>query len=196
MKKLFLIVMIAGLLAPAGVMAQKVYKDGSKVILDLTVAAGMPAGVVTSTPKYEDFTPSASAPGTNNGFDGSINATVYQKLEVAPHDLTGNGTIGSSAGGTFFTWVNAFNYCKNVTHDGEGWRLPTQRELQLMWIFKPALDSILADVGGTALKTAYYWAATEYNSAGSVTISFSSGYAGNAPNTSNCSARCVREVEL
>jgi hypothetical protein len=193
MKNIFLTVMIVGLLAPAGLMAQKVYNDGGKVILDLTVAAGMPAGVVTSTPKYEGFTPSASALGTDNGHNGSINATVYQKLEVAPHDLTGDGTIGSASG--TFSWANAFNYCKNVPLDGGGWRLPTQRELQLMYIFKPALESIFTGVGGTALlSTAVYWSATEANDSYSWYVIFTNGATNNGSKTANNSVRCVREV--
>lgn len=96
MKRILLLVMFAGLMAPAGCYAQKVYKDGNKVILDLSVASGMPAEVVTNQPKYTAFTPKADALGANNGHDGSINATVFQKLEVAPKDMNKAGAMDNT----------------------------------------------------------------------------------------------------
>ncbi|SBV98266.1 hypothetical protein [uncultured Dysgonomonas sp.] len=51
MKWILIMALFIGLLAPAGLYAQKVYKEGSKAILDLTVAAGMPADAETNTSK-------------------------------------------------------------------------------------------------------------------------------------------------
>lgn len=196
MKRLILTVMFAGLLAPAGLMAQKTYIDGTSVILDLSESAGMPAGAVTTAGKYSSFTPSATVLGTDNDANGSINATVYYKLEVAPHDLTGDGTIGSAGGA--FTWVNAFNYCKNVNYNSTtGWRLPTQRELQIMYIFMPALNNLFGDsaVGGTAFSSATYWSSTEHSNATySWYVFFSTGATNTYVKTNSYRVRCVREI--
>lgn len=194
MKRLMLVMVFAGLMFPAGLMAQKVYKDaGNRVILDLTAAAGMPAKAVTNTAKKWTDTPSnTTGPMTDNGEKGSINATVFQKLEIAPHCLTGDGTIGSAGG--VFTWADAFNYCKNVNHNGTGWRLPTQRELQLMYIFRPALESVLTGIGGTVFSAAYYWSATEFTAYYARYVSFSTGVTSATYKSDTYRVRCVREV--
>lgn len=189
MKRFVLMVLLAGGFVPEGLVAQKVYEDGGNVILDLTVGAGMPAGAVTSVPKYISFTPSATKLGENNDQGGSINATVFRKLEVAIHDLTGNGTIGS-AGGTF-RWADAFNYCRSI---GTGWRMPTQRELMLMYIFSPALDYIFTNtVGGTAFDSAYYWSATENITTYSWNVNFTLGSWIPYAKGTYCKVRCVKE---
>lgn len=195
MKRILLLVMFAGLMASAGCFAQKVYKDGNKVILDLSVASGMPAGVVTDQSKYMGFTPSGNALGANNGISGSINATVFQKLEVAPNDLNAAGAI-SSTGTMTMNWVTAFNGCKGLNYNGGGgWRLPTQRELQLIYIFKPAIEQIFAEASiSTAFFDAYYWSSTEQNASNSWAVRLSDGYALNNPKANTSRVRCVREL--
>jgi hypothetical protein len=200
MKRFFLMVTTVGLMAPAGLYTQEVYKNASdQVILDLTVAAGMPADAVTDVSKteiYRDFVPSATVLGTDNGRNGSINERVFQKLEVAKHDLNGNGTTGTTGTRTF-TWVNAFNYCKAI---GEGWRLPTYRELLLICIFRSAWKSIFDSVNGsdfTSNSLVYYWSATEFDASSSYAFCFyetgEAWYEGKSLSSSR-RARCVREV--
>lgn len=196
MKRLVLTVMFAGLLAPAGLMAQKVYIDGTSVILDLSVAAGMPAGVVTTTGKTWTGTPANSGSYlTDNLHDEAINATVYYKLEVAPHDMNNVATIGTS--GTFtMDWVTAFNGCQSATYDGGGWRLPTQRELQIMYIFMPALNNLFGEpsVSGTAFSSAVYWSSSEFNAPYSWYVDFSRGLTTYLSKTYSSRVRCVREL--
>ncbi|NDV56929.1 DUF1566 domain-containing protein [Bacteroides sp. 519] len=195
MKKILITAILASLLLPAQLIAQKVYKDASnRVILELTVSAGMPAGAITNAAKYESFTPSATKLGADNSENGSINATVFQKLEVAPNDINTAKEIG--IGGTLtMNWVTAFNACKNSDHDGGGWRLPTQRELMLMYIFRPALE----DLTGVAFAAAYYWSATENAAANSWYVRFDGTYSGytyyGAKSTATYRARCVREIQ-
>ena len=50
MKQILIILFISTLL-PARLQAQRAYKEGTKIIFDLTVAAGMPAGAVTNVKK-------------------------------------------------------------------------------------------------------------------------------------------------
>ncbi len=194
MKRILLLVMFAGLMYPAGCYAQKVYKDGNKVILDLSVASGMPAEVVTNQPKYTAFTPKADALGANNGHDGSINATVFQKLEVAPKDMNKAGAMDNTGGS--MDWVTAFNGCKNLSYNGEGWRLPTQRELQLIYIFKPAIEDIFDEIDETPFTNKYYWSSTEYENGAtnSWVVRFADGSTSYTTKTGSHYVRCVREV--
>jgi hypothetical protein len=194
MKKIFMI-LFAGLLIPAGLQAQEVYIENGKVILDLTEAAGMPAGAITDIPKSWVGEPAVTSINDinntsliNNRHSESINATVFQKLEIAPSDLKP------------MTWVNAFNACKSK---GEGWRLPTQRELLLICIFKKVLENdVLKGVaGGTAFNgngsvhEFYYWCATESNGWNAWIVDFKDDIstAGHKAQGSYA-ARCVREI--
>lgn len=206
MKRILIIAMLAGGVTPTGLKAQKVYKDASnRVILDLTVAAGMPSGAVTNTSKtsiYAPFNPSASSTLIpNNDHMGTINAEVFQKLEVAPYDMNDAGVIGTT--GTFMMdWITAFNGCKNSSYNGGRWRLPTQRELMLIWIFRPALNSIFtnAAVNGTAFTANnIYLSSTQGSDSRRVwRVFFSDGEGGHTYQVTNTDlwnhVRCVREV--
>lgn len=195
MKRILLLAMFAGLMASAGCFSQKVYKDGNKVILDLSVASGMPAGAVTNQSKYTGFRPSDNALGENNGISGSINATVFQKLEVAPNDLNTAGEMNNT-GTLIMNWVTAFDGCKNSNYAGGDWRLPTQRELQLIYIFKPAIEQIFAEASISTVFSSmyYYWSSTEQNALNSWGVRLSDGYALNNPKANTSRVRCVREL--
>jgi hypothetical protein len=206
MKKIVVIV-FAGLLVSAGLQAQKVYIKNNKVILDLT--EGMPAGAITNVSKtaiYDNITVSNTVltviTGHNNDTGGDINRTVFQKLEIAPHNVNAaSGTMGAPS--TYTTdWVTAFNACKNSTHNGDNdWRLPTQRELMMMCIFKEALDTAFlrlspSGTGGTALSAVAYWSATEYTAsyAWYVDLNLGTTNHSNDKTYTGVRVRCVREV--
>lgn len=159
--------------------AQKMYKQGEMIVLDCGPGSGFPQGAVEMQKgkKIAVGTPSDNGgPMANNKENQSINATVYHKLEVAKEDTP------------TMTWANAYLYCKQ---QGEGWRLPTQRELQLIYIFKGAVG----DLGGTALPSNYYWAGTESSYADNWILAPSSGYTyHNSKTYANVCARCVREL--
>ena len=178
MKKIFVLLLAGFIAAPAGLYSQEVYKKakagalgGYIVVLDMTEAAGMPADAVTSTKKYTDGSVASNSTwiGGSYTLGAAMNAQVYEKLEIAPGDLNSDTTFGN---GTIMNWANAYNRCKSSVHDNGGWRLPTQRELMMMWIFKPALNDIFVEVGGTMFSTTItdypndatsdlYWSATE-----------------------------------
>ena len=196
-KRVLFTLLIAALMAPAGLMAQRLYKDGSgRIILDMTVAAGMPADAVTNVAKYDATymsgkTPANSSTLADNTHTGSINATVYEKLEIAPQDMAGSdGSPALAATGTTMRWVSAFNRCRNLPYDGGGWRLPTQRELQMMWIFKQGIENF----GSVFNSTNYYWCATEAISVDAWYVSFGNGVTSGNVKTTNTRVRCVREV--
>ena len=202
MRRSLFILLTAVLIAPTGLMAQKVYKDGTKIILDMTVAAGMPADAVTDVKKYVGVT-TAPASGTlllgtgdvTNLPSGSINATVYEKLEIAPLDVNHATTDPTVLGaGTVMIWQNAFNRCKGLVY-GDGvagdWRLPTHRELMMMWIFRTKIN----DMATSSFVTAdLYWSSTETGSDTAWGVSFGNGPMSlNLFKTSGSRVRCVRE---
>jgi hypothetical protein len=212
MKKIVMIV-FTGLLISAGLQAQKVSIENGKVILDLT--EGMPAGAITSDSKTVMFNnliaqhgaPSSTSAlwrsenqeGTTVQTKGEINKRIFEKLEVAPKDMNNAGVIGGT-GTMTMNWVEAFNGCINSDYDSGGWRLPTQRELQMMWIFNDALTIALPKVSlspsgtGIALSSANYRSATEYDASSAWNVTFGFGYTNSSlkPNTDR--VRCVREV--
>jgi hypothetical protein len=99
-------------------------------------------------------------------------------------------------------WSTAFNGCINSTYDGGNWRLPTQRELMMMWIFNDALKIALPEVGGDALSSpgTQYRSATEYRedivyTVGFIGSPFGDGFTSNYTSKGHMLyVRCVREV--
>lgn len=190
MKRLVLMVLVAGLLTPAGLYAQKVYKDGSdKVILDFE---GLPKGAVTEVKKYTtDDTATDNDWLVDEAYSKAQNKEVYRKLEIAPYDMNNKGEIVETSLNSFtMDWATAYNGCKNSGYDGSGWRLPTQRELQFMWIFKDGLEDNAAQFDAE-----YYWSATENATRYAWFVSFGSGYTFNyTKSLGSYRVRCVREV--
>ena len=183
-KRILFILLIAGLIAPAGLMAQKISKVGSAIILDSTggeAGGGLPTGAVTNVKKYTGSygTPANSGSTlSNNTHLGTINAQVYEKLEIASAD---NGSATD--------WTAAFNGCKNTTPVGQ-WRLPTQRELMLIYIFRSAI----VPLGGSTFAAGNYWVSTESTTYNAWFVSFGNGSTSNGAKTSNYRVRCVREL--
>lgn len=198
MKRILMIVILVGLIVPTAVNAQKVYKDGSnRVILDMTVAAGMPEGAATNVKKEWIGTPSnTKGPLVGNEANGTIDAMVFQKLEVARHDVNTLKEI-KETGTMTMNWAAAFAACKGSSSYGGNWRLPTQREWMLMYIFKPALEAILVNpaINGTVFSTTErYWTATEENNIQSRAGGLVTGQLNLGTKTSAYRVRCVREV--
>lgn len=200
MRRVLIMIIFAGFVTPATVNAQKVRKENNKVILDLTPAARMPKDAITTTGKTWTGTPSnTEGPMANNSEVGTINATVFQKLEIAPHDINSVGTIGT-AGTMTMDWVTAFGACKSTTYDNGGWRLPTQRELMLIYIFRSAIEVIFKDssINGTVFSTTYYHSATESTNYSSYCwgVNLSNGVSSIISKVDGGSkkVRCVREI--
>jgi len=192
MKKLILLAAVACVAAVTTARAQKVYKDGNAIVLDLSVAAGMPAGAVTT--KHKVFP--SSAPLDNGliwwsnvnlesaDIKGSLNQTVYHKLEVASSNRDG---------GAAMYWPAAVNACMEADINGKtGWRLPTQRELIYIWIFREAIEG----VGGDQFGGNGYWSVTEESETSAWSVTFASGWVGpTTKSTFSWFVRCVRELE-
>ncbi len=187
--------------------AQKVYKyaDGSIVLL-LTEEAGMPKGSFTSVSKtqwLENKNPSSSAflsVASECTSAGTINKEVFQKLEIAPRDLSSKGDLSSPSSG--MRWDVGLKGCRNLVYKGKSdWRLPTQRELMLIYMLHPIIESFYdgtdtyekfktdkGDIGA-------YWPLTEQSISKAWRFFFyegSSFYSGKS--TATHSVRCVREL--
>ena len=164
--------------------AQKVVTEGSggtiKVIID---ASGIShttvkkvlttkATSITSVP-VNDITDLASQ---------KSNEMVYKKFEVSKVDNS-----------TRVYWLDAINLCANLTYNGStGWRMPTQRELMLIWVLHndlKALGTIFSPfiLGG-------YWSSTEITSTVSMYVSFATGYTGDLGKIASTRVRCVRDI--
>lgn len=115
----------------------------------------------------------------DQGNEGNIlvNDKIPMRFIVAPTDVPNDntwmeaeGVLASNNGnlGAVFSGTNpsgCFNYSNGVGK-GRKWRLPTQRELQLMWMFREPIGIIYPNIGGTSnpmgsASTKKYWAATE-----------------------------------
>lgn len=90
--------------------------------------------------------------------------------------------------------ANAWALCKSYNGEGGGagqWRLPTQRELEMIWILHPQL---INKASFTAFSANYYWAATEYTGTSGWAVRFSDGYTNSNTKTSSTYVRCVRDL--
>jgi hypothetical protein len=150
------------------------------VNMDINFTIGMPAGALTGASK-----------GNGLGNDASsVNATLYDNLRIREIDT-----------GIDQTWNQAQQTCNALNAGTSGWRLPTQKELQAIWILNPEIKS-LGVAGFTNFADDYYWTATESSAypQDAYMVYMSSGPAGDAGNTPHivkthlARVRCVREL--
>jgi hypothetical protein len=144
---------------------------------------GMPAGSYNNT----------TSKGDGGGDElSNNNNTLYKTLRVAVNDQA-----------TGVAW--SLNACDGYSETGapaNTWRLPTQRELQAIWILQSEIKDKLSAF--TLLANDYYWSATDAarTSNTNAWIIYGSrtepGSSGNAPNhhkiTERHRVRCVWEV--
>jgi hypothetical protein len=99
----------------------------------------------------------------------TTNTIIIKKLEIANHDFP-----------TKMNWYDATAACKEL---GTGWRLPTMRELKMMWYKR-------GKIGGFG-KESTYWSDSEaeYDNV----INFSTCYEFYNDKTLTCYARAVRD---
>lgn len=109
------------------------------------------------------------------------NETVYKRFAVYNVDNS-----------PWSTWNNAFTVCSSIS--GGQWRLPTQRELMLIWVLKSELESMVE--GFTLLGK--HCSATEYDAIKSYCwyVNFDNGgsVAYGTKNNDDYKVRCIREL--
>ena len=120
-----------------------------------------------------------------SGHNGTWNAKMSIKFQV----MRANHTVGTT------DWTTAYNQCKSYNGEGGGagqWRLPTQRELSMIWILHPQL---IGKGGFTAFNAGNYWSATESNATNAWIVYFYNGIVYNYFNKTNSYyVRCVRDL--
>ena len=200
-KRTLFVLLLAGLMfAPAELFAQKAYKANiggyDRIILDMSetgVGIGMPADAITNIPKVGATLVTAEA-----------NNQMYEKLEIAPRNMGGTNAspqLVATPPGAKLNWEDGDARCRGLNYNGVGgWRLPTHREMTMIWIFRNAL----IDLGSTPFTPDIYWTATEsivtlppHLPPEDFSFSFNfggSGGGGGANNRSTYYIRCVRET--
>lgn len=165
--------------------SSKVINENNRVVID---NRDMPSRAITTQFKAvsTQATNSTAAP-TNSTSDiasAESNKTVSRYFEVAKNELN-----------TDINWKNAIDECVGIANDGNGtWRLPTQRELMLIWTLQETIKVKSLDF--TAFSTDFYWSATEINATKSWYTDFRNGSSYVVPktNTLGYKVRCIRDL--
>ena len=136
-----------------------------------------------------------------NGSNISVNDKVPFRFIIAPTEKTSTSWAEAMGFDTADNHTlnpdginNAGSGCKNysTTEFPDGWRLPTQREMMLMWLFREGINTIYA---GNQLGQNSYWCATESTKDNACYLGFSD----TAPQSdvksksSSLLYRCVRD---
>lgn len=147
MKNRIMLLILVGIIFTITGYAQKIIKSAHGAIIEAT---GIPH---TKTKKARETDGTNTVEGSNTATNiGSYvsDELVYYKFEVY-------GTDSDKV-----DWLSAINLCKDLSVDGGGWRLPTRRELVLIWLLRAELEVL----GGLTLSDAYYMSATEFRTRG------------------------------
>lgn len=142
-----------------------------------------------------------------NGNNTSVNDKVPFRFIIAPtegpntyywaaamgfHSGTGGDNGNLNPNGNFE--IDFTSGCKgySTTEFPSGWRLPTQREMMLLWLFQEGINAIYSGVPLTADK---YWTATERtaNKAWYMDFSATTPQISYDSKTSTYKFRCVRD---
>lgn len=140
-----------------------------------------------------------------NGDNIPVNDKVPFRFIIAPTEGNSGGNVSWATAMGLDTSEN-----NNLAPDGEGamtgcasysttefpsgWRLPTQREMMLMWLFREGINAIYTSTPLVAGET--YWTATENDNAGQAWCfvnSETSPGSSTAQKTSSYKFRCVRD---
>lgn len=182
-RKLFSVIIL--LLSTGSLMAQRVTNaPDNRIIID---CRDMLAGSITDQAKARDTSGTTTTLGANNL--SSISSEISNK-KVSHYFEVSKSDISSGA-----NWHNGVLACRDMANsDGHGlWRIPTLRELQLIWTLNEALKR--TTIGFTPLTATQYRTATEVTATTAYTINFNAGYiVSNSNKTDNRPVRCVRDL--
>ena len=159
------------------------YMQSGKIIVNRDVRGGVKESLL-----HRKWDVSNPIPVHNE--QSAANA-VSAKFEVATSDCNSSNAPGVAQSSGKYTWANAGRACaayRQSDADAGSWRLPTQRELMLMWIYKDELGNFASS---------RYWSATENsNDANNAwPVNFDDGVTGSyGSKTTAHSVRCVRDL--
>lgn len=102
--------------------------------------------------------------------------------------------VASTDASTSSAWANAYTLCKSYSTGAAAgsWRVPTQKELMLMWMFK----SKLTGCGNIVTTSGDFWSSTENsnNASNAWSVYFSTGSTPSYGKPGDSSVRCVRDL--
>lgn len=224
MKRFFWMVLLCALSTTICYSQRAYVENVNGVNLYVIDAVGMPQGAAKSA---AEVTASKTTGGrlyrhTEKGGSGSnpdVNAKISPKFAVAPNNIDVNGN-GIATQSTTISWAEAagWNTGADTNNDATAttantgcymykgpagtdplgtWRLPTQRELALVWV----LNERIAELGMTLISGTYHWTATEssytVNSvSGAMMVRFDGGTVETQMKPDNAArrVRCVRDL--
>lgn len=145
-----------------------------------------------------------------NGNNTSVNDKVPFRFIIAPtedsqtrywaaamgfHSGTGGDNNNLKPDGTFDPIFSGGCKAYSTTEFPKGsWRLPTQRELMLMWLFREGINTIYASPPTSQLTANKYWSATEQTANNAWYMDFASTpQSGSKSKTTAMNVRCVRD---
>lgn len=165
---------------------------------------------------YDNNTHATIRHTVNEGNGGNINANskLPFRILIAPTDVYGTLTWSEAMGfsrennsnlnATFVGSSKQGGCAKYVPGPGgsfpgyvglnTGWRLPTQRELQLMWLLRDAIDQAFLPRYPVRNKlTGTYWSSTEEGATTAWYFNFNGPASTKAAKTTQYKVRCVRD---
>lgn len=163
----------------------KVLLDANnRIIIDSRI---LPSQVITVTPKARTTKATNKDATTDNTVSDiaseESNKTISYYFEVAKQDVSSSKK----------TWRDAISDCESWAEDGGNWRLPTQRELMLIWISYSTINAKKIS-GFTQFIASQYWSASEmYSTNGHYTF-FTNGYSTSGDKMNTYYVRCVRDI--
>lgn len=110
---------------------------------------------------------------------------THNELDATNNRFAAKFEVATSDASTSATWITAVTACPS------GWRLPTVRELRLIYALRNELTAAAQPSSG------FYWSATEYSSDSNRAwyVSFTFGATDNLGSKSNNRrVRCVRDL--
>ena len=109
---------------------------------------------------------------------------THNELDATNNRFAAKFEVATSDASTSATWITAVTACPS------GWRLPTIRELRLIYALRSELTSANLPSSND------YWSATEYSSGSNDAwlMLFTDGSTSNGNKSSNSRVRCVRDL--
>ncbi|WP_455639171.1 Lcl domain-containing protein [Parabacteroides sp.] len=189
-----MILLLAGLAAPA-LHAQTVstvmLKGSMYPVIDLESLAPLGCVLTRKEADARRETMHALVVSGDKKLDdnGSWNQKMSAKYQVMKNDLFTDKKV----------WVDAWNGCKNYDGSADGgtsqqglWRLPNERELQMILILHPLLvqQKLI-----TPFQTTYYWCSIEHSATQMWCVDFNSGFTDCFQSkASTYPVRCIRDL--
>lgn len=193
---------------PLGAFGQYIQKETVKTKEYAVIYSEGLAGSAQWTPGFRMMRNGATIRhqvSRGNGGNPIANDRIPMRFIVAPTDVAGvtwmqaegasdgNGNLNADFTATADTGCR--NYSKTSDGTGRTWRVPTQRELQLMWLFRAPIGIIYPSGVMEDASSKLYWASTEQDANNAWVFDFKQGvpHCFWQPKTATANVRCVSD---